>query len=128
MTSEFRTHCAVVRWLRDNCSEDVIFFHPNQGAANAWRGAKEKSLGVRKGIPDLCLIWPVGTTAKHAYVEIKTDAGRLTKEQQDFFAEVGEMGCYTAIVRSVEDMIRYADEWKLPRQEKEEVDWEAVGL
>lgn len=57
-------------------------FHiPNGGFRNAITGARLKFLGVRRGVPDICL--PVARSGKHSlWIEMKAKDGRLTVEQK----------------------------------------------
>lgn len=56
-------------------------FHvPNGGYRNAITGARLKFLGVRRGVPDICL--PMARSGKHAlWIEMKAMDGKLTPDQ-----------------------------------------------
>ena len=60
-----------------------IFAIPNGGKRHPATAVKMKAEGVRRGIPDICVPYPVDEWAG-CYVEMKFGKGRLTKEQQEF--------------------------------------------
>ena len=67
--------------------------------------AKQKRLGVKKGIPDLSLLF----RNKHGaltfcWAELKSDTGRPTEEQSAYMDRCNEIGGFTAVVRSVDDL------------------------
>lgn len=81
----------VLRW---------IFAIPNGGKRHPATAVKMKAEGVRRGIPDICIPYPVDEWAG-CYVEMKFGKGRLTKEQQEFIETFQNTHkiyvCYSAI-------------------------------
>ncbi len=81
----------VLRW---------IFAIPNGGKRHPATAMKLKQEGVRRGIPDICIPYPVDEWAG-CYVEMKFGKGRLTKEQQEFIETFQNTHkiyvCYSAI-------------------------------
>ena len=81
----------VLRW---------IFAIPNGGKRHPATAMKMKQEGVRRGIPDICIPYPVDEWAG-CYVEMKFGKGRLTKEQQEFIEAFQNTHkiyvCYSAI-------------------------------
>jgi hypothetical protein len=81
----------VLRW---------IFAIPNGGKRHPATAMKLKQEGVRRGIPDICIPYPVDEWAG-CYVEMKFGKGRLTKEQQEFIEAFQNTHkiyvCYSAI-------------------------------
>jgi hypothetical protein len=66
------------RWLHAN---------PNGGNRSAVTGARLKAEGVKRGIPDLFLPFPIRKYIGwyHGfYIEVKTPKGSQTKEQKEF--------------------------------------------
>jgi hypothetical protein len=62
-------------WLDQN---GIIAFHPrNGGSLNPIEGAKFKRLGVKRGVPDVCL--PLVAAPYHGlYIELKKIDGKLS--------------------------------------------------
>jgi len=81
----------VLRW---------IFAIPNGGKRHPATAVRMKAEGVRRGIPDICVPYPVDEWAG-CYVEMKFGKGRLTKEQQEFIEAFQPTHkiyvCYSAI-------------------------------
>lgn len=60
-----------------------LYHVPNGGKRNPREAKKFKAMGVRPGVPDLCL--PVSRKGYHAlYIELKKEKGRLTKSQKEW--------------------------------------------
>ena len=56
-------------------------------------------MGVKPGVPDITL--PVPRGIYHGlYIELKTDSGKTSKEQNEWLAEAREDGYYTAVCYS----------------------------
>lgn len=89
---------------------ELIYHIPNGGARGRTRaeaqraGAQMTALGVKKGMPDLCL--PVGRHGFRAlYIELKNpkDSGHLSLEQLDRIMRLSLSGNFCAIVDSWQD-------------------------
>lgn len=95
-----------------------ILYWANPG--NTWIGkptgaklgylARQKMLGVKKGISDLILFF----RSKHGnpticFVELKTEKGRTSIEQENFMEQCNQRGGYSAVARSLEDVISLLD-------------------
>ncbi len=67
--------------------------------------AKQKRMGVRKGVPDICLLFrnKNGATT-FCFAELKTPKGSVTEEQDAIMDKANGLGAYTAVVRSIEDL------------------------
>lgn len=66
----------------------AILVHHQNNAADGRAGLKNKALGVQKGIPDFQIIGPNGATF---FVEVKTETGRLSKDQKAMIARLRSM-------------------------------------
>lgn len=67
--------------------------------------AKQKKLGMVNGAPDLTIIG----RNRHGdtfvcMAEVKSPVGRLSEEQATFLDRADGLGCFTSVVRSLEDM------------------------
>lgn len=89
---------------------ELIYHIPNGGSRGRTRaeaqraGAQMTALGVKKGMPDLCL--PVGRHGFRAlYIEMKNpkDSGHLSLEQLDRIMRLSLVGNFCAIVDSWND-------------------------
>lgn len=72
---------AVVQHLR-LLAPNAIWYHPNNSPAVSKRtAARYKALGVVAGIPDICVVLEDGSAA---FLELKSDKGRLSPAQLEF--------------------------------------------
>lgn len=82
---EASLQAAVVKYLRAQYFHALWHSIPNEqlysGPKAAIAGARLNAMGRRKGVPDLLLINERGECL---YLELKTEKGRLSKEQQAF--------------------------------------------
>lgn len=93
--SEYAIHKTVMDWARYNKSLAGYILHfPSEGKRSISFGARLKSLGMRKGVADLLIAMP-----RHGYhgawIELKADGGKLSKEQQAFLDDMKGMGYFT---------------------------------
>lgn len=76
---------AVLEWCELNSGrypELKLLYHiPNEGKRSKSNGALLKSIGLKKGVPDMCL--PVSRGGFHAlYIELKKDKNAKTSAEQ----------------------------------------------
>ncbi len=66
-----------------------------------------QTLGVKKGISDLIGIMPLNGKAPGVFlaIEIKTERGRLSENQENFLRSINESGGIGFVARSVQDVI-----------------------
>lgn len=82
-----------LRWLHHS---------PNGGKRDAITGGQMKALGVKPGFPDLVL--PVATlTHTGLAIEMKSDTGRASTEQNEWLAHLAAQGWSVSIARSAEE-------------------------
>ena len=99
-TSEAEEQMAVMKWAelmsnRFPCLK-WMYHCPNGGSRNVVEAANLKRMGVRSGVPDLCLPYP--SNGYHGlYIEMKTDKGRSTAAQREYIDWLNEQG-YMALV------------------------------
>ena len=99
---------------------DLIWYHPSP---NVYRGilavftnpyyakiagAKAKQLGVKAGIPDICICTPPpAMKCSGVYIELKVGKNNLTAEQRRWFDKLEKTGYYVDVVRdSIDDLKR----------------------
>ena len=105
---------AVVRHYRTMaCYNDdykYIYAVPNGGLRNPRVAKKLKAEGVLAGVSDLVIPIPKGKY-HGAYIEIKTDKGRVQPSQADFLLAMTKRGYFTAITRGVRNTIDTIDNY-----------------
>ena len=92
-------------WLTKN---GILFYHiPNGGYRRKEEGAKFKAMGVKAGVPDICI--PIPRKSHHGlYIELKRVSGGVLSDAQKFWmAQLIMQGydCYEA--KGAEDLINY---------------------
>lgn len=87
MASEAQHQALVVKWsqqaaIRSKWPELALLFHiPNERKCTPQQGAQLRRMGVKRGVPDLCL--PVARGAYHGlFIEMKTEHGRTSDDQE----------------------------------------------
>ena len=87
--TEFRFHCACAQFLDLVLPADAFWFHtPNSGRRGKAAGGRLKAMGMKAGIPDLCIIY----RGRVFFVELKTLKGRLSTVQRDMHIRLEEAG------------------------------------
>lgn len=102
MASERQHQQAVMKWarqpsIRERWPELALLHHiKNETTGGAAEVAADKAMGVKKGVPDLCL--PVTRGGFHGlYIEMKTPSGRASEAQRWWVTRLTEQG-YRAVV------------------------------
>ncbi|MCM1299619.1 MAG: VRR-NUC domain-containing protein [Firmicutes bacterium] len=81
---------------------ELLFHIPNGGKRNVREAARFKMLGVKAGVPDLCL--PVPRGGYHGlYIEMKSPEGRTTAYQKKWLERLAQQGYDTAVCHSFEE-------------------------
>jgi VRR-NUC domain-containing protein len=84
--------------------EECLIHIPNEGKRSLREGAKQKRLGLTRGVSDLFFAHPWGKYAG-LWIEVKTKTGRITKEQNNFIDKMIECGYLARVVRSLDGAI-----------------------
>ena len=107
MATENQHQTAIFKWsrqpkIRAAFPELKLLFHiKNETREGAAQVAVDRAMGVKKGVPDLCL--PVARGKYHAlYIEMKTEKGRTTKEQEWWLEALREAGSCACLCRGWE--------------------------
>lgn len=101
---ESQIHKAVVsHWLSCGRPGTLVATIPNMGAMGQY--------GLTKGLPDLIVIGP----GIHAYVELKTDTGKLTQPQREFQGLCEKHGIVFAVTHGRDEPIKLLEEWGIVR-------------
>jgi hypothetical protein len=106
---EAALHVSVVEWLTRFGKPGLIWFHPaNERRCSPRQGAQLKRMGVKAGVPDICLVRPGGAAA---YLELKSAKGRQTSEQIAFEQLCKTNGSPYAIARTIDEAITTLTAW-----------------
>lgn len=99
---------------------ELMFHVPNEGRRSKYTGGKMRSEGLKKGVADICLPVPRGTF-HGLFFEMKSDKGKLTKEQTNFLRGVKAQGYATWVCYSAEEAIQLIENYyRLPSWRKDD--------
>lgn len=90
---------------------DLLYHIPNEIKCNAAQGKQRKDIGVKSGVPDLCL--PVARGQYHGlYIEMKAERGRVSENQKTWLQRLTEQGylakvCYA--IRCIKEYYSYGE-------------------
>ena len=107
-TSEAEEQMAVIKWaeLMSNKHPSLkwLYHTPNGGSRNIAEAANLKRMGVKAGVPDLCLPYPSGKY-HGLYIEMKTDKGRPTAAQREYLSWLNQAGYKAVMCHGAEEAI-----------------------
>ncbi|MGO9418036.1 VRR-NUC domain-containing protein [Roseiarcus sp.] len=112
--AEARIQAAVVEWIRTAAPHVLVFHVPNGGLRSKAEAARLKWQGALAGVPDLVIVAPGG---KAFFIEVKTEAGRLSADQRTVHDCLVALGAPAAIVRSIDEARRAFAAWGLATRE-----------
>ena len=98
---EYDLHCAVVEYIHSVWPTNLAHHAANGEIRSKATAAKLKRMGVRRGVPDLCVPYGGGRTL---WLEIKASRGRASAQQEAFIQRLRDFDHKVAIIRSVEDV------------------------
>ena len=112
--SESEIQIQIVELLKTVLKGDVLwtFFPAGEaggGRSGKVRGARLKRMGLQPGWPDLQFLHK----GRYFGMEVKTKTGRLSTAQRRMHSLLEEQGVSVAVVRSINDVLERANEWKL---------------
>lgn len=111
-TSEQQT---VIEWCEWNSGRhpelDLIYHIPNEGKRSSFKGAELRSIGLKAGVPDLCLPVPKGDY--HAlYIEMKKDnKSRVRAEQKKWLENLNNQNNLAVVCRSADEAIKVLEKY-----------------
>lgn len=105
-------HQAVARLLNSALPSTATWFHPaNGGYRRKVEAMILKSMGVKAGVPDICLIWE----GRAYFIELKAPKGpKPTEHQENMMRELTAAGAAWILCRSVEQVIDALNGWGIP--------------
>jgi hypothetical protein len=96
---------AVIGWASHKpLVRDHLIAIPNGGYRNVKEAASLKRQGVKRGVSDLFLALPAGEFSG-LWIEMKSEKGRLTKEQIEWLERMEKVGYATCVAYSAEAAI-----------------------
>lgn len=89
---------SIVEYFRWSLPDDAVYFAvPNGGKRHAKEAARMVGLGVRAGIPDLCVIW----RGQAYFVELKAARGVLSEHQRQMHRKLSYSGAPVMTCRTL---------------------------
>lgn len=112
-SNEYKLHIAIVKHIR-SAFPALFFIHiPNQ-TRDATEAFFNKQLGVRKGAADLLFSWKDESDfTRMGVIELKSDKGRISSDQNKFLSAVDSLGWHTAVCHSVRGVHHTLTMWGL---------------
>lgn len=97
--SETQIHLAVMKWVRLHPKISPYVIHiPNEGKRSQRTGRLLKNMGMRSGVSDLFIALP--RNGYHgAWIELKTDKGKVQPSQIEFLEDMKSSGYFVEITR-----------------------------
>ncbi len=118
----------VIDWANWNTGRfpelELLFHIPNGGKRDAKEAARFKAMGVKAGVPDLCLPVPMRGFAG-LYIEMKYGKNKTTEKQRAWIRALKEQGYKVAVCYGGEEATRELESYLqgtktiLIKQEKE---------
>lgn len=115
--TENQHQMAVIKWsqqasVRQKWPELKLLFHiPNERKCTPLQGKNLQRMGVKRGVPDLCL--PVPRGRYHGlYIEMKTETGRASGDQKWWGEQLSVEGYFWEVCHGWESAARVL-EWYL---------------
>ena len=99
--TEQQHQIAVIQWsqqptIREKYPELAMLFHIANERSDKVQASILKKMGVKKGVPDLCLPAPSGKY-HGLFIEMKTDTGRASAEQLWWISHLEANGYAAAV-------------------------------
>lgn len=109
---EFRLQCAVVEQL-PKWYPSLRFIHiPNRGGS-ATDGYFKKKMGSKPGASDLLFTWAGKNGLQGGLIELKTNDGKLSPDQNRFLSSWSCIGWHTAVERTCRGVFERLRRWGL---------------
>lgn len=108
VVSEDNIQKAVALHLGLRGRPDLYWFHvPNGGSRHMLEAVKLKAMGVKAGVPDLCLI----AGGKPYFLELKTTKGRISDVQKLAAEMATNAGATYAVARGLDAALAQLEAW-----------------
>jgi hypothetical protein len=101
----------LIQWARTRPELQFIFHIPNESVGGPGWIARNRQLGVKKGVPDLCYPVPIGKY-HGLFIEMKTETGgRLSPEQARWIEALNTFGYRAVVAHGWKEAKRYIEEY-----------------
>ena len=81
----------LIQWCRSDARMQYLFHIPNESVGGQGWMIRNRQMGVKSGVPDLC--YPVPMNGYHGmFIEMKSDNGRLSPEQKKWISVLEQLG------------------------------------
>lgn len=112
--SEHKLQTQFMDYLTVAGRRDLYWFAvPNAGLRSLRVGAMMKAEGLKPGVADICFMLPDG---RAAWLEMKTESGRLSPYQEGFRHRCEMLGHPYAVARSLDEAIDVVRGWGVLRE------------
>lgn len=101
--SEDKIQVQIVKYFKLYGDKCIVFHVPNGGTRNIIEASKFKRIGVLAGVADLVVLLP---NARCVFLEVKTQRGKQSDNQEWFEKKVKSLGFEYYVVRSVDDVMK----------------------
>ena len=103
----------------------MLYHVPNEGKRSKATGARLKQLGLKSGVPDVCLPTAHGGYIG-LYIEMKVKPNKPTENQKEWLRDLRGAGHFTAVAYSFEEAQKLIEEYlnlpnTLPKGVKNEI-------
>jgi len=79
----------------------LYFAVPNGGKRSIVEAARMKRMGTKPGVPDLAVVPQIGPVC---FIELKSEDGRVSAEQEAWLEKLPLFGCPVAVCRSLDEV------------------------
>lgn len=81
----------LIQWARKYEWGQYLYHIPNETTGGTSWVIRNRQMGCKKGVPDLCL--PIPMNDYHGlYIELKTERGQLSEQQKRWLSALAQMG------------------------------------
>ena len=113
-TAEDYEQASLLEWCQMKQGQfpelSLLYHIPNEGKRAIPTAVKLNRMGLKKGVPDLCL--PVARGGNHGlYIELKAAGGRASKEQKEWLSMLREQGYLAEICFGWEQAARLLERY-----------------
>lgn len=107
--TEAQEQKALVEWLHH---KKIVFYHiPNGMFSSPREGHKFKLLGLKSGVPDLCVPYPIASY-HGLYIELKRRSGGVVSvNQRDWLNFLTDKGYKAVIANGYDEAVKIIEEY-----------------
>lgn len=116
--TEHQLQVLVADYLAQALSPPVIWTSLDAGAGKMSKASAglRKARGVKRGWPDVLIMWPNGDQPCVLGIELKAAKGNMSAEQRDMFCAFTRALCTYVVCRSLEDVAKSLEGFEVPHR------------